>query len=130
MYYHVYQGSVTASGTDGTAVSEGTETSAITFTLNATNNEESSSKTLAIRCDTGYNTTGNTTISLTGTTAAKWALSLNGSTWETYGSPITITSTIGTTNTLFYIKAKAVDTETPVNDVSVDLSISSTIQAV
>jgi hypothetical protein len=44
-YYHVYQGSVTEGGTNGTQVSEDTESSPISVTLNATNNEESSSIT-------------------------------------------------------------------------------------
>jgi hypothetical protein len=129
-YYHVYQGSVTEGGTNGTQVSEDTESSPISVTLNATNNEESSSITLAIRCETGYNTTGNTSITPTGTSASKWCLSNDGTNWGTYGSALTISSTIGTTNTLFYAKAKAVDTETPVNDTTVNLVCSATIQAV
>ncbi|AZV56080.1 hypothetical protein [Clostridium sp. AWRP] len=132
---HVYQGSVTSGGTDGTQVSEGTETAPIIVgPLNATNNEESSAIKLAIRCDAGYNSSGNAVITPTGTTADKWALAPDNAgvagSFGTYGSALTISSVIGTTNTLFWVKAKASNTETPANDTSVDLVVNATINAV
>ena len=51
-YIHVYKNNPTATGTDGTQVSEGDGTQAISITLNATNNEESAPIKLALRCDT------------------------------------------------------------------------------
>lgn len=131
---HVYQGSVTSGGTDGTKVSEGTETAPIIVgPLNATNNEESSAIKLAIRCDTGYNSSGNTVITPTGTTADKWALAPDNEgvagVFGAYGSALTISSVIGTTNTLFWVKAKALSTENPSNDASVDLVVNTTINA-
>ncbi|MFL0197394.1 hypothetical protein ACJDU8_17765 [Clostridium sp. WILCCON 0269] len=132
---HVYQGSVTSGGTDGIQVSEGTETSPIIVgPLNATNNEESAAIKLAIRCDAGYNTSGNTVITPTGTTADKWALAPDNAgvagSFGAYGSALTISSVIGTTNTVFWVKAKAVSTESPSNDTSVDLVVSTAVNAV
>lgn len=132
---HIYQGAVTSGGTNGTQVSEGTETSPIIVgPLNATNNEESAAIKLAVRCDAGYNTSGNTVITPTGTTADKWALAPDNAgvagSFGAYGSALTISSVVGTTNTLFWVKAKASNTENPVNDTSVDLVVSATINAV
>lgn len=123
-YVHLYRGNPTAGATDGSQVSEGTESNPITTpALNLTTNEESAAIKLGIRCDAGYNTSGNTTITPMGTTANKWALSPDGITWGAYGAVLTIATVIGTVNTIFYAKAKAVSTESPVNDVSVDLQI-------
>lgn len=129
-YIHLYKDNPTAGGTNGTLVSEGDGSSPVTVTLNATNNEESSAITLALRCESGYQTVGNTTITPTGTTASKWALSSNGTTWSDYGSALIISTTIGATNTLIYAKAKASSDETPMNDTSVDFQIQATIGAV
>lgn len=129
-YIHLYKDNPTAGGTNGTLVSEGDGSSPVTVTLNATNNEESSAITLALRCESGYQTVGNTTITPTGTTASKWALSSNGISWSDYGSALIISTTIGATNTLIYTKAKASSDETPMNDTSVDFQIQATIGAV
>ena len=48
-YIHVYKNNPTAAGTDGTQVSEGDGTQAISVTLNAINNEESAPIKLALR---------------------------------------------------------------------------------
>ena len=130
-YIHVYQGaSITSGGTDGTQVSEGDSTSPISCVLNASNNEISSNIKLALRCETGYLTVGDLIITPTGDSASKWALSLDGITFEAYGDPLTITSVIDATNTIFYVKARATSDETPVNDVSTDLIVSCIIGAV
>jgi len=134
-YIHVYQGaSITSGGTEGTLVSEGTGLSPISVTLNATNNEVSSPIKLALRCETGYQTVGNTVITPTGTTASKWQLAPDNAgsagTFGAYGDPLTISSVIGATNTLFWAKAKSTSDETPINDSSVDLEVTATIEAV
>lgn len=131
MYLHLYKGTPTVGLTDGTQVSEGTELSPITTPpLNATLNEESTAIKLALRCDAGYNTSGNTTVTPTGTTATKWALSPDGTAWGAYGAVLTITAVIGIVNTILYCKAKAVNGESPANDVTVDLQIVSNVVAV
>ena len=133
---HLYKGTVTAGGTDGTLVSEeGAQTSPIEIgPLNATNNEVSTDQKLAIRCDTGFVTSGDTTITPTGTTAAKWALAPDDAgsagTYGSYGAVLTVSSAIDATNTIFWAKAKATSDESPVNDVSVSLRVSAIIAAV
>lgn len=132
---HVYQGTVTAGGTNGTQVSEGTGSAPIVVgPLKASINEESSAIKLAIRCDTDYETVGNTTITPTGTSSAKWALAPDNSgsagVFGSYGAALTISSVIDDTNTLFWAKAKATNDETtPVNDTTVDLRVVATIVA-
>lgn len=133
-YIHVYQGTVTTGGVDGNLVSEGgTGTSPISVTLNATNNQVSSPIKLAIRCDTGYVTSGNTTITPTGTSSTKWALAPdNGGvagTFGSYGAALTVSSVINATNTIFWAEAKATSDEIPNNDSSTELVVSATIGA-
>jgi len=134
-YIHVYKDNPTAGGTDGTLVSEGDNSSPVEVgPLNATNNEESSPIKLAIRCDSGYQTYGNTTIDPVGTNQDKWALADDNAgspaTWQDWGVALTVTEIIGATNKIFWAKAKAVSGEEPQNDSSVDLQVSTTIQAV
>ena len=132
-YIHVYT-TPTASGTDGTLVSEGTGLQPITVTLNATNNEESTPIKLALRCDAGYQTSGNITLSLLGTTNAKWALAPDNAgsvgTFGAYGANLVIATVVGATNVLFWAKAKATSDEAPQNDTTVDIQVSATIEAV
>lgn len=124
---HVYYGNPTAGGTDGTAASEsGAQTSPITAVLDASQAEEVVIP-LALRCDSGYTTVGNTVVSLTGTTAAKWSLCAteNG----TYASTLTISTAIGATNTVFYAKATSASSESAANDTSVSIVVSTKIGA-
>jgi len=133
-FIHLYKDNPTAGGTDGVQVSEGTETDPITVgPLNASLNEESQPIKLALRCEPGYKTYGNTTVQPVGTNADKWALAPdnNGSpgTWGAWGGTLTITAEIGSTNYIFWAKARAVNGETPQNDRSVDLQVNAVIQA-
>ena len=127
-YLHVYKNNPTAGGTDGTLVSEGDGSSPIIIgPLNAVNNEESAALKLAIRCESGYVTGATTSITPTGTTATKWALAPDNSgsagTFGAYGAALTLASGITATNTIFWAKAKAVSTENPANDTTVDLVV-------
>ena len=125
-YINVYMNNPTAGGTDGTAVSiDGDNTAPITFTLDASQNE-SKTQTLAIRTGTGYTTSGDTVISDSGDTNDRWKLSLDGTTWS---DSITITTAITATNTIFYVKASAADTESPQTDRSVKINVQATITA-
>jgi len=131
MYLHLYNGSPTAGGIDGTQVSEGNNSNPITMeALNAAINQISDIITLAVRAESGYETLGNTTITISGTTIDKWQLSLDGVMWLNWGASLIITSVITIANTLFYVRAKAVSGENPVNDVSVDLQIAGSVVAV
>ena len=69
MNIHLYKNNPTAGTADGSPVSEGTGLNPIATTgLNSANNEESVAIKLALRCDAGYNTSGNITITPIGTT--------------------------------------------------------------
>lgn len=127
-YINIYKNNPTAGGTDGTAVStDGAYSSPVTVTLDASQSESKKVK-LAIRCETGYNTAGNTVISDNGDTNDRWKLCLteNG----TYTDSITISSTIDDTNTIFYAQASSASTETPATDRTVSLRVATTILAV
>ena len=131
---HIYQGAVTGGGTNGTQVSEGTGVSPIVVgPLKASLNEESDPIKLAIRCESGYEAVAGTTITPTGTTASKWALAPDNAgspgTFGSYGAALTISGVIGTTNTIFWAKAKATSGEAIGNDTSVDLVVAATIAA-
>jgi len=121
-HIHIYQGAVTAGGTNGTQVSEGTNLAPVSVgPLNATDNEVSDPVKLAVRCDEGFITSGNTIISLTGETADKWALAPDNAgqagTFGAYGAALTITAPVGDTNTIFWAKARATEDEPdPTND--------------
>jgi hypothetical protein len=129
-YLHIYKNNPTVGLADGAQVSEGTGSSPISAgPLDANTNQESASIVLALRCDEGYSTVGNTTVAPSGATAAQWALSSDNVTWQAYGATLTITTVIDATNTLFYCKAKATSGETPANDISVDFVVTATVQA-
>jgi hypothetical protein len=116
-YINVYNNNPTTGGTDGNVVSQnGAQTNPVSVTLDASISQSETVK-LALRCDSGYQTVGNTTIAASGTTASKWSFCLteNG----TYTSTLTISTTIGTTNTIFYAKADSASSETPTTDTSV-----------
>jgi hypothetical protein len=129
-YIHAYKNNPTAGATDGSQVSEGSVSNPITTNaLDAADNEESDIITLAIRCEAGYKTYGDTTITPIGRTADKWELAGSDGLFGAYGTGITIATEISAVNTLFYAKAKAVSTEGPVNDTGVTLQIAGTVVA-
>ena len=135
-YINLYTNNPTAGGTDGTVVSlDGTQTSPISVTLDKTKAESKAIK-CAIRCDVGYKTSGDVTISLSGTTASKWQLAkdngyadaaaaLTGATWA---DSIAV-SGVGTMNTVFWAKASASTDENPSKDTSVSIKASCTIES-
>ena len=127
-YINLYYGKVTEGGTDGTEVSTNdTETSPISVTLDATKNEEKVIP-VAIRCGDGYKTSGDTVISFEGATKDKWFASAKED--SGFGDTLTISESIGTTNKLFYIKATSSSDEKPSNDKSVNVKVSTKIEAV
>lgn len=118
----MYKGTVTAGGTDGVEVSAaGNYSSPIQFTLDATTNE-AKTVALALRCDSGYVTTGTVTISEEGDTHNRVGLcwTENG----TFGNSLTTEDAIGATNTLFYVRASSASSETPQVDRSISLRVS------
>ena len=120
-YINLYNGNPTVGLTDGNLVSTGgAQTNPVAFTLDASQSESATAK-LALRCESGYHTTGNTVISFTGTSAGYWTVcdTENG----TYASTLTISTSIDTTNTIFWVKASSATTETPSVDTFVTLQV-------
>jgi hypothetical protein len=131
---HIYYGTPTSGGTDGTQASEGTESSPIIIgPLDIATGEESAATKLAIRTDSGYVAAASATITPTGTTAADWALAPDNSgvagTFGAYGAALTLSAQVTAVNTLFWVKAKALTSENPTADISVDLVIAANITA-
>ena len=126
-YINLYMNNPTAGATDGTAIStDGDYTAPLTVTLNASTSETAIVR-LAIRTESGYVTTTDTTISDVGDTNDRWKLSLteNG----TFADSITFSDTIGSANVLFYARASSSTTENPQSDRSVSFSVSTTVGA-
>jgi len=119
---------------DDTQVSAApTTTDAVTFTLRADLNEVGSFVKLYALADDGY-TVATVVITPTGTTATKWQLdsdvggSPSGSP-ENYGAHLDLGTVGHDTHVHFHIRAKAIDTETPVNDVTVTLVVTGVASA-
>lgn len=130
-YIHVYMGNPTAAGVDGTLVSEGSGAAPVSVgPLNASLNEVSAGVKLALRCEAGFRTTAttSTTVTPTGTSAAKWALSWDNVAWVAYGAPLTTTNQVTAANMLFYARAQASAGETPQNDTTVTLQVQATVE--
>ncbi|MSV24230.1 hypothetical protein FYJ78_03315 [Selenomonas sp. WCA-380-WT-3B 3/] len=126
-YINVYKSNPTAGGVDGTQVStDDAESSPISVTLDASK-AESAVITCALRCEDGYKTIGDTTLSLVGTDTSKWSLSATAD--GTFASTLTISDVIENKNKLFYVKAISSSTETPVNDTSTNIKVVTKIQA-
>ena len=124
-WLNLYKGSPTSGGTDGIAVSTGDNSAPLTFTLDAALNEVASD-TVALRCETGFKTASDTSVTIMSDTANHWALSLDGTNWS---SSITIASSISTVNSNFYVKAGATSSETPKNDYGVKIRVQTKIAA-
>jgi len=103
---NVYKDNPTAGAKDGTKVSND-YTNPIHFDLNAAENE-SQIIPLAVRCDDGYHTVPPTTLTDYNDTKDRYQLSLDGVTWS---DSITFASGIGSTNVLFYAKARSTSTD-------------------
>lgn len=123
-YMNLYKGNPTAGGTDGTLVSlDGVGTSPVSFTLDASQ-AESATQPVAVRCESGYEVDGNVTVSASGTNAARWSFCATQG--GTYTSTLTL-SNVGATNTVFYVKADSLTSESPGADQSVKIDVSATV---
>ena len=85
---------------------------------------------IAVRCDSGYMTTGDWEISFTGDTASKWSVA-DGSAYPseelaeyaTYSSSITLSDVVTTKNHVLWLKASTDGTEDNTVDTSVYLRL-------
>ena len=126
-YINVYMNNPTEGAIDGTAVSTGDNTTPISFVLDASQNESKIQK-CAIRTESGYITTGTTTISDNNDTNDRLQLC-----WTedgTFADSISTTDPITDTNTIFYAKASSASTESPQTDMSISLQVKCVIASV
>ena len=120
-YIHVYH--------NGQQISEGDGTNPLVMgPLNASENEVSAAKALEIKCEAGFKTFGETTVSFEGTTSEKWMIC--DTEHGVYSSSLTISDEITESGKTVYVKAKATDDEAPSNDTGVDIRLATVIQAV
>lgn len=127
-FINVYSGNPTAGEKDGTIIStDGTHTAPLVVNLDASQNEVKVTK-LAIRCEDGYTTTGNTVIQDDNDTNDRWKFSLTDE--GGWADSITLGNGIDTGNAIFYAKATSSSLETPTRDTSVSIRVSTTIESV
>lgn len=132
----LYKGTITAGETNGTEVSQdGAQTNPVQFgPLNASENQIGDPKKMGVRCDSGYATFGATTLSLEGATSVMWRLAPDNEgapgTFEDWGASLEIGPSIADTNVVIWIQAKAEDTETILNDIDVNVGISTRVYQV
>ena len=104
-----------------------TLTNSVEFTLRADQNEVGDWVRLYALADTGYECTGVEVAIDDSTSVTQWQLApdVDGSagTPEAYGSPLTLGTVGDTTKVYFHVRAKASDTEDPVDDASVTLEV-------
>lgn len=146
-YIKIYNGTVTKGETDGEEVSCGTQSNPVSFTLNSAKAESGCAK-LAIRCKSGFQTYGTTTITAKHYDASskayndegdakKWffaadadyadaATALEKATWR---NSLSIADTIGDTNTVFWVKATSSEAEVPTTDTDESICVDAVIEA-
>lgn len=124
---HLYKGTVTANATDGTLVSEGTNTSCLSPGLCPAAITKEYLFSFAIRCSASFYTIGDTIIQPDGVNASRWAFALDNAgvadTFVSYGQPLTITSVIGSTNLILWCKVSVLNTDPVGNDLSTKIKI-------
>lgn len=114
---------------DDVQVSEApTTTNAVSFTLRADLNEVGNYIGLYALADNGFSVADAVVIPM-GTTATKWQLDSDvagspSGTPAAYGNPLSLGTVGDTTHVPFHVRAKAIDTEAPANDVFVTLGVS------
>lgn len=131
----IYDDNPTAGATDGTLVSSGDGSNPIASgVLKANENEVSDPIKLAVRCDTEYQTVEedgkHAALTIEDSASVdKWKLALTseGLSSATWGAGLDITTLVDDTNTIFYAQARAVDTEDPVEDTTVDIKVAATV---
>lgn len=126
-YLNLYMNNPTEGATDGTTIStDGTYTAPLSVALDASISESKKIK-LAIRTQSGYETIGDTTISVEGDANSRWGLSTieDGA----FTDSITILSKITATNVIFWAQAISSSDETPVTDRSVSFKVTAAVKA-
>lgn len=125
-YINLYVDNPTAGRTDGTLMSLGDDgSSPLSVTVNASKNERKIIP-VALRCQTGYKTDGDTTVWVRGANADKYSLckTEDGS----YGSALVIDELIDDTNYIFYLSVVGTNGELPDIDMTCKLMVNTTIK--
>lgn len=131
----IYKDNPTAGAQNGTLVSSGTGLAPIqTGNLKANTNEISAAIKLAVRCDAGHVTTGDVAVSIIDSGGVdKWSLAPDNAgapgAFGAWGAGLSITGPVSDVNAIFWARARAVDTEEPVNDNSVQIRAEAEIAA-
>ena len=142
----LYAGEVTAGGIDGTAVSENmSQTNPLSISLDG-KSAEAKAVRLALRCDSGYQTVDNVTVSAyrydgenyvsTGGNIDKFrfaadedfssdADALANANWQT---SLTIADVIGTTNHVFWAKVMSETTQSTQKDTTVSIHVAGAVE--
>ncbi|MBO6177828.1 MAG: hypothetical protein J6O04_01470 [Selenomonadaceae bacterium] len=147
-YLKLYGGTVTSGGTDGTAISEDmAQTNPVSASLNAKNAETKAIK-LALRCTSGFQTYGNTTVKAyyyngkayvdTGGNIGKFSFAADNGYSDgadaianaTWTSSLTISDVIGSTNQVFWVKIASDATQIPQKDTTVSIHVEGVVEAV
>ncbi len=122
---NLYKDNPSVGMTDGVLVSAGGDfSSPISFTLDAGQNESAVMK-LAVRCQTGYQTSGDTIIQDQNDSADRLKLSLTES--GGWSDSLTFNQTIGATNVVFFLKASSSSSEMPQLDRTASLKVTATL---
>lgn len=121
-YINLYTGTVTAGGTDGTAVADDAP---LSVELDATK-DESKVVACAVRCEAGYQTVGDTVVTFDGTNKAKWSICDKAD--GTFADTLTLKD-VQQKNILFYVKATSAKEEDPTNDTTVSVKLTTKIGA-
>ena len=121
-YINLYTGTVTAGGTDGTAVADDAP---LSVELDATK-DESKVVACAVRCEAGYQTVGDTVVTFDGENKAKWSICDKAD--GTFADTLTLKD-VQQKNILFYVKATSAKEEDPTNDTTVSVKLSTKIGA-
>ena len=118
----------TAGGTDGTPVSQSTQSYPVNVIINAADSNYSIVKA-ALRCTTGFESSGDVQISFSGGTTRFWGVADDDSyvdaeaaAYATYNSTLTIQN-IGDTNHVIWFKVSTDGTESSVVDTSVKINL-------
>lgn len=128
MFINLYTDDPTENREDGTLVSLNDDTSSpLAVTVNSSKEERKKIK-MALRCKSGYQTNGDTTIWFSGPNADKWSVCQTED--GTYSSTLVLSSIVGTTNVIFYVQAAATKGELPDIDTTTRILVNTTIERV
>lgn len=147
-FIKLYSGTVTSGGTDGTLISEDmAQTSPLKLSLNAKNAETKAVK-CALRCEEGFQTSGNTVIKAyyyngtsyveTGGNVGKFSFAVDNNYASAeaaienanWTATLTISDVIGQTNKIFWTKVSSDATQLPQKDTSVSIHVTGVVEAV